>query len=74
ILDSCKSYATSAPASITLIRYVAVGGTTIVGMPFYGNLGVHWTLTIMGVISALLVPVPFVFYMYGKVIRWWSKY
>jgi hypothetical protein len=47
---------------------------TVVGIPFYENLGVHWTLTILGVISALLVPVPYVFYKYGKQIRARSKY
>jgi hypothetical protein len=41
---------------------------------FYENLGVHWTLTILGIISALMVPVPYCFYIYGPKIRSWSKY
>jgi hypothetical protein len=41
---------------------------------FYENLGVHWTLTILGGISALMVPVPYAFYFYGPKIRNWSKY
>lgn len=41
---------------------------------FYENLGVHWTLTILGAISALMVPVPYAFYRYGPKIRSWSKY
>jgi hypothetical protein len=47
---------------------------TVVGIPFYQNMGVHWTLTILGCIAALLVPVPYVFYMYGAKIRARSKY
>jgi hypothetical protein len=47
---------------------------TVVGIPCYENMGVHWTLTILGGISALLVPVPYVFYKYGKSIRARSKY
>jgi hypothetical protein len=47
---------------------------TVVGIPFYKNMGVHWTLTILGGISALLVPVPYVFYKYGHRIRAKSKY
>jgi hypothetical protein len=41
---------------------------------FYENLGVHWTLTILGIISAVMVPVPYLFYIYGPTIRGWSKY
>jgi len=74
IIDSYETYAASALASVTLIRYVAAGGMTVVGIPFYQNMGVHWTLTILGCISALLVPVPYVFYMYGARIRARSKY
>jgi len=37
-------------------------------------MGVHWTLTILGGISALLVPVPYIFYKYGKQLRQRSKY
>lgn len=47
---------------------------TVVGIPFYRNMGVHWTLTIMGGISALMVPVPYLFFRYGKKIRGWSTY
>ncbi|TVY44895.1 putative efflux pump [Lachnellula occidentalis] len=74
IIDTYEMYAASALVSITLIRYVAAGGMTVVGIPFYKNLGVHWTLTILGVISALMVPVPYAFYRWGPKIRSWSKY
>ncbi|EME45946.1 hypothetical protein DOTSEDRAFT_78389 [Dothistroma septosporum NZE10] len=74
IIDSYESFAASALASITLIRYVAAGGMTIVGVPFYENLGVHYTLTIMACISVPLVPVPYIFYKYGPWIRSKSKY
>ena len=74
IIDSYESYAASALASVTLIRYVAAGGMVEVSIPFYKNMGVHWTLTILGCLSALLVPVPYVFYRYGTKIRARSKY
>ena len=74
IIDSYETYAASALASITFIRYIASGGMTVVGIPFYKNLGVPYTLTIMGCISALLVPVPYVFFKYGWWIRSKSKY
>jgi MFS family permease len=74
IIDSYEIYAASALASLTLIRYVAAGGMVEVGIPFYKNLGFHWTLTILGAISTLMVPVPYAFYFYGPKIRSWSKY
>ncbi|KAK5695953.1 hypothetical protein LTR97_008373 [Elasticomyces elasticus] len=74
IIDAYEQYAASALASITLIRYVAAGAMTIVGIPFYKNLGVAYTLTILACLSCLLVPVPYVFYKYGPWIRSKSKY
>ncbi|RDW87607.1 MFS general substrate transporter-46 [Coleophoma crateriformis] len=74
IIDSYELYAASALASLTVIRYVVAGGMVEVGIPFYGNLGVHWTLTIMGAISAVMVPVPYAFYKWGPKIRGYSKF
>ncbi|KAJ5115967.1 hypothetical protein N7456_000315 [Penicillium angulare] len=74
VIDSYDIYAASALGFMTVSRYLAAGGMTVVGMPFYKNMGVHWTLTILGCISALMVPVPYVFYKFGPVIRRWSKY
>ncbi len=66
IIDAYETYAASALASITLIRYFAAGGMTIAGIPFYKNEGVAYTLTILACLSCLLVPVPYVFYRYGE--------
>ncbi|KAF2721348.1 MFS transporter [Polychaeton citri CBS 116435] len=74
IIDSYETFAASALASLTLIRYVAAGGMTVVGIPFYKNLGVPYTMTILACLSALLVPVPYLFFKYGPWIRSKSKY
>ena len=74
IIDSYETYSASALVSVTLIRYVAAGGMVEVAIPMYRNLGVHWTLTILGGISLLMVPVPYLFYVYGTEIRKRSKY
>ncbi|KAL8687908.1 MAG: hypothetical protein Q9218_006049 [Villophora microphyllina] len=74
IIDSYEAYSASALASVTLIRYVAAGGSVEYAIPFYKNLGVHWTLTILGAISALCVPLPYLFFVYGSRIRKRSKY
>lgn len=73
-IDSYERHSASALASATLIRFVAAGGMVEVAIPFYRNLGVHWTLTILGALSALLVPVPYLFYHFGTKIRARSKY
>jgi len=43
-------------------------------IPFYANMGVHYTLTILACISCILVPVPYCFYLYGPQLRARSKY
>lgn len=74
IIDSYEIFAASALASVTLIRYVVAGGMVEVAIPMYSKLGVHWTLTIMGAVSTLMVPVPYLFYAYGTTIRAKSRY
>lgn len=73
LIDTYELYAASALASATLMRYIAAGVMVVVSIPMYGNLGVHWTLTLLGCISLLMTPVPYVFYKYGHVFRKWSK-
>ncbi|KAK9248083.1 major facilitator superfamily domain-containing protein [Lipomyces tetrasporus] len=74
VIDSYEIYAASALTLVTFVRYLIAGVMTVVGIPFYRNMGSHWTLTIMACISALLVPLPFVFYKWGPTIRSYSKH
>ena len=74
IIDSYETFAASALASVTLIRYVAAGGMVEVAIPFYENLGVQYTITILACLSAALVPVPYAFYKWGPKIRARSRY
>ncbi|MCJ1273123.1 hypothetical protein MMC21_000912 [Puttea exsequens] len=74
IIDSYEGYAASALASVTLIRYVAAGAMVEVAIPFYESLSVRWTLTVLGGLSAVLVPVPYLFFRWGGRVRGWSRY
>jgi hypothetical protein len=47
---------------------------TVVGVPFYQNLGPHWTLTVLAGLSALLTPIPYIFYKWGPAIRKRSRF
>ncbi|KAL1873374.1 hypothetical protein Plec18167_006425 [Paecilomyces lecythidis] len=58
LMDSYAIYAASALASASCIRYLAAGGMMPVSFRLYSNLGVQWTLTLLGGLSALMVPVP----------------
>ncbi|KAL3495271.1 major facilitator superfamily domain-containing protein [Aspergillus germanicus] len=74
VIDSYDAYAASALGFMTVSRYCAAGGMTVVGIPFYSNMGVHYTLTILGCISVVMTPLPYVFWKFGHVIRGWSKF
>jgi multidrug resistance protein len=74
LIEVYQSSAASALAFVTFMRYLCAGGMTVVGIPFYRNMGTHWTLTILGCISLLMVPIPYVFYKYGRRIRGHSTY
>jgi len=40
----------------------------------YTNLGINWATSLLGFISLALLPVPWVFFKYGKTIRSHSQY
>jgi hypothetical protein len=46
----------------------------IISEIMYHDLGVAWTLTMLGLISFVFFPVPFVLYWKGPQIRAWSRY
>ncbi|RDW62905.1 MFS transporter [Aspergillus mulundensis] len=74
VIDSYDAYAASALGFMTVSRYCAAGGMTVVGIPFYSNMGVQYTLTILACISVAMTPLPYVFWKFGHVIRGWSKF
>lgn len=74
IIDLYEVYAASALTFVTFTRYVIAGGMTVVGVPFYKNLGPHWTITILGAISVLMTPTPYLLYRWGHLVRARSKY
>ncbi|KAF2145841.1 uncharacterized protein K452DRAFT_305783 [Aplosporella prunicola CBS 121167] len=73
IIDVYLIYAASALSFNAFARYTVAGGMTVVGIPMFERLGPHWTLTLLGCISVLLAPIPFVLYRYGPMIRQRSK-
>jgi DHA1 family multidrug resistance protein-like MFS transporter len=74
LVDTFTLYAASAVAANTFLRSCFAGAFPLVVTPLYHNIGVGPASTITGGFAALLVPVPFVFYVFGKRIRRGSKW
>ncbi|KAB2107647.1 Efflux pump bik6 [Alternaria gaisen] len=74
LVDTFTLYAASAVAANTFLRSAFAGAFPLVVTPLYHNIGVGPASSITGGFAALLIPVPFVFYIYGKRIRRSSKW
>jgi MFS transporter, DHA1 family, multidrug resistance protein len=74
LVDTFQAYAASAVAANTFLRSCFAGAFPLVVGPLYANIGVGPGTSITGGFAALLIPVPFVFYVYGKRIRARSKW
>ncbi|KAI1339868.1 major facilitator superfamily transporter [Xylariaceae sp. FL0016] len=74
IIDAYEMYSASALTFVALVRYVAAGGMTVVGIPWYESTGTHYTLTVLACISCPLAVIPYVLYRWGHKIRKRSKY
>lgn len=74
LVDTFTQYAASAVAANTFLRSCFAGAFPLVVSPLYHNIGVGPGSSITGGFAALLIPVPFVFYVWGKRIRAGSKW
>ncbi|KAJ9157598.1 MFS general substrate transporter [Pleurostoma richardsiae] len=74
LVDTFQAYAASAVAANTFLRSCFAGAFPLVVTPLYHNIGVGPGSSITGGFAALLIPVPYVFYIYGKRIRARSKW
>lgn len=74
LVDTFTMYAASAVAANTFLRSCFAGAFPLVVGPLYHNIGVGPGSSITGGFAALLIPVPIVFYIYGKRIRASSKW
>ncbi|KAK5955274.1 hypothetical protein OHC33_003956 [Knufia fluminis] len=74
LVDTFTQYAASAVAANTFLRSCFAGAFPLVVAPMYHNIGTGPASCITGGFAALLIPVPFVFYVFGKRIRASSKW
>lgn len=69
LVDTFTLYAASAVAANTFLRSCFAGAFPLVVAPMYGNIGTGPASSITGGFAALMVPVPFVFWVFGERIR-----
>ncbi|OTA80956.1 hypothetical protein M434DRAFT_380659 [Hypoxylon sp. CO27-5] len=74
IIDSYGDHAAIGLASITILRYLVSGGMVMAVRPMYKGIGTHWTMTLLGCISVILLPAPLAFWRYGRKLRSKSPY
>ncbi|OAL70804.1 MFS multidrug transporter [Trichophyton violaceum] len=74
IIDAYLLFAASAIAANTLLRSLAGAVFPLFASYMFKGLGINWAGTLLGCFSAVLCPIPVVFYFYGHRIRAKSKF
>ncbi|KAJ5802567.1 uncharacterized protein N7503_005017 [Penicillium pulvis] len=69
LVDTFQTTAASAIAANTFLRSMFAGAFPLFTNAMFHNLGVPWAASILGFISLALIPIPYLFYTYGKSIR-----
>ncbi|KAK3390033.1 major facilitator superfamily transporter [Podospora didyma] len=64
----------SAASANSLARYGLAGAFPLFTLQMYTKLGINWASSLLGFIALALMPVPWVFFKYGKRIRARSQY
>ncbi|KAL4866585.1 hypothetical protein BDV12DRAFT_199062 [Aspergillus spectabilis] len=74
LIDSYTSFAASALAGMSILRYLFGAVFPLFTTYMYDGLGVHWASSLPAFISVLCMPLPFLFYRYGPAVRAHCKY
>lgn len=74
LVDAYRPVAASAMASNSVMRSSFAAGFPLFAVPMYNRLGTVGATCLLGGLSVLMVPLPFVFYRYGARIRQSSRF
>lgn len=74
LIDTFQKYSASAIAANTFLRSVFAAAFPLFVNPMFNNVGIPWASSILGFFAAALVPIPYLFYVYGSTIRKKGKY
>lgn len=74
VVDSYQTYSASALAGVILVRNIVGAGFPLFASQMYNKLGYEWASSLLGFIAILLVPIPFIFFYRGEIIRLRSRW
>lgn len=69
LVDAFSEHAASVTASATVVRSLIGAFLPLAGPAMYARLGLGWGNSMLGFIALAMLPLPVVFYYYGKTIR-----
>jgi hypothetical protein len=69
LVDVFTVHAASAMAANTVLRSVVAAILPLAGPTMYAKLGYGWGTSVLGFISLLMIPIPFIFLKYGERMR-----
>ncbi|KAK4541817.1 hypothetical protein LTR36_007349 [Oleoguttula mirabilis] len=76
LIDTFQRYAASAVAASTFLRSIFGGVFPLFVSPMLHAMGIGWGISVFAFIACALVPIPYLFYVYGKRLRargFWSR-
>lgn len=75
LLDTYQAlYGASAMAANALVRYTLGAALPLFTLQMYRGLGIDWATSLLGFISFVCIPIPWVLFLYGPAIRSRSGY
>lgn len=69
LIDTFQKYSASAIAANTFLRSIFAAVFPLFVSPMFHKLGIAWASSLLGFISTAMIPIPFLFYIYGARIR-----
>ncbi|KIY43541.1 MFS general substrate transporter [Fistulina hepatica ATCC 64428] len=73
LIDAFPGYVASALAAKTVVRSGAGAAMPLFMVQMFHGLGNNWAASLLGFVSLAMIPIPFLFYRFGKSIRAKSK-
>lgn len=76
LVDTFQKYAASAIAANTFLRSIMAAAFPLFITPMLHNMGISWGISVFAFFSLALIPIPYLFFVFGKRIRargFWSR-
>lgn len=69
LIDTFQRYSASAVAANTFLRSALAGAFPLLIRPLLHTVGIPWGMSVFALFSVLLIPIPYLFFVFGKGIR-----